>query len=83
MTHVTHHQDFGRLTATNLESELGAPSKTAGALRRFLGAVFQSREEQRDEAIASFLQRSGGRLTDDIEREMTRRETSSNWGDLR
>jgi hypothetical protein len=83
MTYVTHHQDFSRRTATKLESEPRAAGKTAGALRRILGAIFQSREEQRDEAIASFLPRSGGRLTDDIEREMTRRETSSNWGVLR
>ncbi|MFI5015407.1 MAG: hypothetical protein ACHQAY_23985, partial [Hyphomicrobiales bacterium] len=48
-------------------------------LRRMFGTVFESRQKQDDREIAGFLARSGGRLTDDIEREMMRRRMTSNW----
>jgi hypothetical protein len=38
----------------------------------------RSRERHANEDIARYIQQSGGRLTDEIEREMMRRLTS-NW----
>jgi hypothetical protein len=49
-----------------------APAKR-GVLRRILAAVMQSRQRQADREIARFFQDHGGRLTDEIEREIERR----------
>ncbi len=50
-----------------------------GLLRRMLHAVLVSRERQANEELAKYLVRSGGRLTDDIEREMNQRLCSGDW----
>jgi hypothetical protein len=44
-----------------------------GPFRRFLDAMMAARQRQADREIARFLQTRGGRLTDDIEREIERR----------
>jgi hypothetical protein len=49
-----------------------------GALRRVFDAVMRSRARRANEEIARHLQYSGGRLTDEIEREMMQRLTR-NW----
>ena len=49
-----------------------------GALRRVFDAVMRSRARRANEEIARHLQHSGGRLTDEIEREMMQRLTR-NW----
>jgi hypothetical protein len=56
----------------------GSPWRTAsaprrGILRRLLDALYESRQRQAEREIAAILARSGGRLTDTTEREMTRR----------
>ena len=40
-------------------------------LRRIVRAMVESRQRQIDREIARFLARSGGRLTDDMERRLT------------
>ena len=42
-----------------------------GLLRRIVRAMVESRQRQTDREIARFLARSGGRLTDDMERRLT------------
>ena len=79
MTYAVHHQDLGRTLADRTGLQHKVAVKAAAMLRGILATVFQSREEQRNAAIAAFLTRSGGRLTDDMEREIARRETGSNW----
>jgi hypothetical protein len=71
MTYAVHHRDF--------IVQPKAAAKAPAILRRVFGAIFPSREEQRDAAVAAFLARSGGRLTDDLERQIERREMASNW----
>jgi hypothetical protein len=44
-----------------------------GLLRRLLDAIYESRQRQTEREIARILARSGGRITDATEREMTRR----------
>jgi hypothetical protein len=51
----------------------------AGALRRIGDAISGSRQEQAEREIAHDLTRSGGRLTDDIERRMMRHLWSSSF----
>ncbi len=50
-----------------------------GVLRRILNLIVESRQNEVDRDIARFLIRSGGRLTDDMEREMTQRLFKGNW----
>ena len=51
--------------------------KTVGVLRRIfdaiLNAMHESRRRQAEREIAYLVARQGGRITDDLEREMTRR----------
>jgi hypothetical protein len=48
-------------------------------LRRILNAIFESHQKQTDRDVARFFIRSGGRLTDELEREMTQRLFKGNW----
>jgi hypothetical protein len=79
MTYLAHHGNFGAGAAGRRAAKADIVARTAGAVRRVLGSIFQSREEQRDAAIAEFIRNSGGRLTDSIEREIDRRATAPNW----
>jgi len=48
-----------------------SPASKHGILRRIVQAMFEWRQAQADREIARFLARSGGRLTDDMERRLT------------
>jgi site-specific recombinase XerC len=75
MTYAAHHGEFSRYAGCG-----GAPvAPQAGVLRRILDAFVESRQRQADKDMARFIVRSGGRLTDDIERRMMNRLTSSGW----
>ena len=57
--------------------------KKIGILRRIFGALLnamhESRRRQAEREIAYFVARRGGCVTDDLEREMTRRLSTSDW----
>jgi hypothetical protein len=53
--------------------------KSHGLLRRFLDALFVSREQEAERAAARYIARTGGRLTDEIERQITDRIITGNW----
>jgi hypothetical protein len=77
MTYAAHHRDFafGGKAATTSD----AVASKAGVLRRIFDAIFESRQKRADREIAAFVARRGGRFTDELEREMTRRLLTSNW----
>jgi hypothetical protein len=54
-----------------------------GILRRVFGALIaamdESRRRQAEREFAYFVVRQGGRMTDELEREMTRRWSTSDW----
>jgi hypothetical protein len=54
-----------------------------GTLRRVFDAVIaamdESRRRQAEREFAYFVVRQGGRMTDELEREMTRRQSTSDW----
>ena len=78
MTYAAHHGEFSHYAAR--KGALGHGAATgAGLLRRVFDALFESRQRQSDREIAGFLARSGGRLTDDIERRMMQRLATSDW----
>ena len=56
-----------------------SPASKPGILRRIVQAMFEWRQAQADREIARFLARSGGRLTDDMERRLTEHLLSRNW----
>jgi hypothetical protein len=60
-----------------LAHRIGAPRR--GLLRRIFGGIFESREEQAERHAADYIARSGGRLTDEIERQITNRIIGGNW----
>ena len=55
-----------------------AATHMPGLLRRIVRAMVESRQRQTDREIARFLARSGGRLTDDMERRLTQYLLSRN-----
>jgi hypothetical protein len=50
-----------------------------GLLRRLLDAVFESRQRQAEREVIGYLERTGGRFTDDIERRITDRFVTGQW----
>ena len=51
----------------------------AGLLRRIYDAVLESRQKQAERVAVAFLERTGGRFTDDIERRLTDRLIHGSW----
>jgi hypothetical protein len=79
MTYVAHHRDFVPYFPYQTSTGSNAVTNKVGVLRRIFDAIFESRQKQADRDIARFLARSGGRLTDDIEREIAQRLLTGNW----
>ena len=69
--------------ANNMDLITSGGGKTVankpGLLRRILNAIFELHQKQTDRDVARFFIRSGGRLTDELEREMTQRLFKGNW----
>ena len=84
MAYAAHHRDLvpyfcDKASATKSNAE----ANKAGVLRRIFDAISEPRQKQADRDIARLLARSGGRLTDDMEREMTQRLLTGNWWNAR
>jgi len=79
MSYAAHRRDFGAFvsrTTANVETR----AKRPGILRRIFDAFMESRQRDIDRQIARFLAaRSGGSLTDGLEREISHRLSTSNW----
>jgi hypothetical protein len=78
MTYATHHRDFAFVGKASTKNN--AAANKAGVLRRIFDSIFESRQKQADRDIAAFIAGRGGRITDELEREMTLRLMTSNWG---
>jgi hypothetical protein len=79
MSYAAHRSDFGSL-ASRTPADGAAVPKRPGILRRIFDALLESRQRDADRQIASFLAaRSARSLTDDLEREISRRLSTSNW----
>ena len=50
-----------------------------GLLRRIFGGIFETREAQAERNAADYIARTGGRLTDEIERQITNRIIAGSW----
>jgi hypothetical protein len=69
MSAITSHPDFA--ACRTIPRPAPHAAKRAGILRRLYEAAMRSRQRHAEQDIARLLTRSGGRLTDDIERRMT------------
>ena len=79
MSYAAHHKDFGPFVSHKAPANGEAVPKKPGILRRIYDAFMESRQRQVDRQIARFLAGRGGTLTDDLEREITRRLLTSNF----
>jgi hypothetical protein len=82
MTYAANHKNLASYVSYNAPKR-NVIAKKFGILRRIFGAILdamhESRRRQAEREIANFVARRGGRITDDLEREMMRRLFTSNW----
>jgi hypothetical protein len=77
MSCITHSfSQFGDLKAPVAN---GVGARLARLVRRLSDVPRAQRQSQVDREIAGFLARSGGRLTDSMEREMMERAMAFDW----
>ena len=70
---ATHHD------LAHFRPEAAAKAERPGLLRRLAHAVMKARQNQVDRDLAQYLQRSGGRLTDEVERQMMEQLFRGGW----
>ena len=79
MSYAAHRRDFGS-SVSHAPAKGEDVLKRAGILRRIFDAFMESRQREVDRQIIRFLAaRSGGTLTDELEREISHRLSTSNW----
>jgi hypothetical protein len=78
MSVLTVHENVDRPAGHRGRAGRTAVERVLGLLRRVFDAVTRSRQRHVNEDIARYLHQSGGRLTDEIEREMMQQLTR-NW----
>ena len=79
MAYATHSGDFGVCGHRAAPVEDGIGAKLARLARRLSDALAAQRQREVDREIARLLARSGGRITDSMEREMMWRVLGSHW----
>jgi hypothetical protein len=78
MAYTTHSRDFGLSGDRTAPVANGIGAKLARLVRRLSDARAQ-RQRKVDREIALVLARSGGRITDSMEREMMEKALASDW----
>jgi hypothetical protein len=79
MTYAANYRDFGSYFRHKDSAKSSPDANKPGILRRIFGVIFETRQEQIEREVAHFVVRSGGRITDDIERKIMQRFFASNW----
>ena len=79
MSYAAHRKDFGSLVSA-APSKHEPVAKKVGILRRIFDAFMESRQNDVDRQVTRFLTaRATKTLTDDLEREISHRLSTSNW----
>ena len=79
MTYAANYRDFGSYFRDK-DAAKGIPDgNKPGVLRRIFGAIFETRQDHIEREVARFVARSGGPITDDIERQIMQHFFTSNW----
>ena len=73
MAYAAQHGVFAGFAANKASPSRNAAAAKPGILGRIFDAVIASRQQRANRDIADFIERSGGRLTDGLEREMMER----------
>ena len=79
MTYAAHRGHFVPDFTHTPTSNSNAIAKKPGVLWRIFDAIVESRQKSADREIARRLDRSGGRITDNFEREITQSLMTGNW----
>ena len=79
MTYAAHHSHFAPYFTRKASPKSNAVAKKPSVLWRIFDAIVESRQKSVDREIALRLARSGGRITDNIEREITQSLLADNW----
>ena len=79
MTYAANYRDFGSCFRNRASTKSSPDENKPGILRRIFGAIFETRQQQIEREVARFVARSGGRITDDIERKILQHFFASNW----
>jgi len=82
MSYTAHHKDFAPYVSAPKPRDDRNPAAKAGFWQRLYNAVGKYRRRRAEREIARFIQGRGGRLTDELERDLMRHMTSSPhyWG---
>jgi len=82
MTYTANHRNLTAYVGSD-PPRRNAVVNVLDILRRAFGALLkameESRQKQTEREIANFVALRGGKLTDDLEREMMRRLFTSDW----
>jgi hypothetical protein len=57
----------------------GAAAGFGRVIAEIVSAIWEARRRRTEREIAEFIARRGGRITDEVEREIGRRQLTSNW----
>jgi hypothetical protein len=79
MTYAARPSEFVPCHENPPADRAGRAVRRRGLLRRIYDRVLESRERQAEREIAAYLESTGGRFTDSIERRLTDRLVSGNW----
>lgn len=79
MTYAARPSEFVPCRPTASADLRPTIGRRRGLLRRIVDALFESREKQAERAVAAYLESTGGRFTDAIERRLTDRLVSGDW----
>jgi hypothetical protein len=80
MSYAAHRKDFGSLVSHKAPPKIEPAVKKPGILRRIFDAFMELRQREVDRQVTRFLAaRSSKTLTDDLERDISHRLSTSNW----
>jgi len=71
MANAAHHSHLAHYSTREASLQSNTNAKKPGVLWRICDAIVESRQKSANREIALRLARSGGRITDSIEREIT------------
>ena len=79
MANAAHHSHLAHYSTQEASLQSNTNAKKPGVLWRIFDAIVESRQKSANREIALRLARSGGRITDNIEREITQSLLKGNW----
>jgi hypothetical protein len=79
MSYLARPNEFTPSRAARPRDCAGGAARRPGLLRRIYGAMQRSRQKQAERVVLAYLESTGGRFTDDIERRITERLVTGAW----